>query len=58
MSICDAFDAMINDRPYRAGVSANEAGATLLAGAGTQWDPGLVDLFLAEMPLIERMGAA
>ncbi len=58
ISICDAFDAMINDRPYRAGVSIEEAAATLKAGAGTQWDPRLVELFLAEMPLIERMGAA
>src|SRR6266567_4690370 len=32
--------------------------APLQAGAGTQWDPSLVELFLAEMPLIERMGAA
>ncbi|HYT13685.1 MAG TPA: HD domain-containing phosphohydrolase [Candidatus Nitrosopolaris sp.] len=58
ISICDAFDAMINDRPYRAAVSIDEAAATLQAGAGTQWDPSLVELFLAEMPLIERMGAA
>jgi len=57
ISICDAFDAMINDRPYRAAVSIDEAAATLQAG-GTQWDPSLVELFLAEMPLIERMGAA
>ena len=58
ISICDAFDAMINDRPYRAGVSVDEAATMLMAGAGTQWDPALVELFLAEMPLIERMGAA
>ena len=58
IAICDAFDALINDRPYRAGVSVGEAAATLQAGAGTQWDPRLVELFLTEMPLIERMGAA
>jgi putative two-component system response regulator len=58
ISICDAFDALINDRPYRAGVSVDEAIATLRAGAGTQWDPRLVDLFVSEMPVIERLGAA
>jgi cyclic di-GMP phosphodiesterase len=58
ISICDAFDALINDRPYRAGVSVSQAVATLRAGAGTQWDPLLIELFLAEMPAIERIGAA
>ena len=58
ISICDAFDALINDRPYRSGVSVDNAIATLRAGAGTQWDPGLVELFIAELPAIEHMGAA
>ncbi|HSS94948.1 MAG TPA: HD domain-containing phosphohydrolase [Candidatus Dormibacteraeota bacterium] len=58
ISICDAFDALINDRPYRTGVSVDEAIATLRAGAGTQWDPQLVELFVAEMPVIESLGAA
>jgi putative two-component system response regulator len=58
ISICDAFDALINDRPYRAGVSVDQAIATLRSGAGTQWDPQLVDLFVAEMPYIEHLGAA
>ena len=58
ISICDAFDALINDRPYRAGVSVDSAIATLRTGSGTQWDPELVDLFIAELPVIEHMGAA
>src|SRR3982074_937851 len=52
ISICDAFDALINDRPYRSGVSVDNAIATLRAGAGTQWDPELVELFIAELPAI------
>jgi response regulator RpfG family c-di-GMP phosphodiesterase len=35
-----------------------EAVAILRAGAGSQWDPELVALFVAEMPVIERLGAA
>ena len=58
ISICDAFDALINDRPYRDGVPVDNAITTLRAGAGTQWDPELVDLFIAELPIIENMGAA
>jgi putative two-component system response regulator len=58
ISVCDAFDALINDRPYRPGVSVAEAVAILRAGAGSQWDPELVELFAAEMPVIERLGAA
>jgi putative two-component system response regulator len=57
-AICDAFDALINDRPYRAGVSVAQAVATLRAGAGSQWDPVLVELFLSGTPTIESVGAA
>ncbi len=46
VSICDAFDAMIADRPYRHGRTATEAIAILREGAGRQWDPELVNLFL------------
>ena len=46
VSICDAFDAMIADRPYRRGRTATEAIAILREGAGRQWDPELVNLFL------------
>jgi putative two-component system response regulator len=46
VSICDAFDAMISDRPYRRGLTHENALATLTAGAGTQWDAQLVGIFL------------
>jgi putative two-component system response regulator len=58
IAICDAFDAMVNDRPYRRGLSVDQATAILRDGAGTQWDPQLVDLFIAELPVMEHMGAA
>lgn len=38
VSVCDAFDALVNDRPYRTRRSTEEALAVLRAGAGTQWD--------------------
>ncbi len=60
VAICDAFDAMISDRPYRKGLSHADALATLLAGAGTQWDAKLVGIFqtLVSEPLPEHEPAA
>jgi putative two-component system response regulator len=58
VSVCDAFDALVNDRPYRVRRSAAEAMAVLRAGAGTQWDPETVDLLASELPTIQHLGAA
>ncbi len=45
-AISDAWDAMVSDRPYRAGLGADEAISRLRGGAGKQWDAGLVRVFL------------
>ena len=58
VSVCDAFDALVNDRPYRTRRSTEEALAVLRAGAGTQWDPETVDLLASELPSIQHLGAA
>ncbi|HKC19804.1 MAG TPA: HD domain-containing phosphohydrolase [Candidatus Dormibacteraeota bacterium] len=58
VSVCDAFDALVNDRPYRLRRSAEEALAVLRAGAGSQWDPETVDLLASELPTIQHLGAA
>jgi HD-GYP domain-containing protein (c-di-GMP phosphodiesterase class II) len=49
VAICDAYDAMTSDRPYRPGRTAAEAAAILRDGAGTQWDKELVHLFLDQV---------
>jgi diguanylate cyclase (GGDEF)-like protein len=52
--VCDAFHAMTTDRPYRRRLSAEEACRRLREGAGTQFDPAVVDVFLRlwrEMPV-------
>ncbi len=43
---CDAYHAMITDRPYRAALSPAEAADELRRGAGTQFDPDVVDTLL------------
>jgi cyclic di-GMP phosphodiesterase len=52
VSVCDAYDALTSDRPYRARLCSAEAITTLMRGAGQQWDRELVSLFLAELPAI------
>jgi len=45
VAIADAYDAMINDRPYKRAISHEGAIAELRRHAGTQFDPELVELF-------------
>ena len=45
VAIADAYDAMINDRPYKRAISHEQAIAELRRHAGTQFDPELVELF-------------
>lgn len=46
MAIADAFSAMTLDRPYRAGMSPEEALAEIENGYGTQFDPKLSKVFV------------
>jgi diguanylate cyclase (GGDEF)-like protein/putative nucleotidyltransferase with HDIG domain len=46
---CDAFMAMISDRPYRAAMPPEEAIDELRACAGTQFDPAVVEAVVAEL---------
>jgi len=45
VAVCDAFQAMTTDRPYRAGIPPEQALAELRRAAGTQFDPRVVDAF-------------
>ena len=55
IACCDTWNAMRTDRPYRNALSAEVAVAELLANAGKQFDPHVVDTFIemvgpAEVP--------
>jgi two-component system cell cycle response regulator len=45
VAVCDAFDAMTAERPYREPVSEDDAVAELRRCAGTQFDPLVVEAF-------------
>jgi diguanylate cyclase (GGDEF)-like protein len=45
VAIADAYDAMIQDRPYRGKISHDAAIEELRKHAGTQFDPDLVEIF-------------
>ena len=47
LAVVDTFDAVMSDRPYRAGASLDTALRELLDHSGTQFDPRLVKTFLA-----------
>src|SRR5580700_5463078 len=46
-SIADALDAMISDRPYRKALPMSHARDEIRRCAGTQFDPKVVEVFLA-----------
>lgn len=54
ISVCDAFDAMISNRPYRDAKSVEEAVNELRQNAGSQFDPAVVDAFCGVMKERER----
>jgi HD-GYP domain-containing protein (c-di-GMP phosphodiesterase class II) len=46
LAVADSYSAMVTDRRYRTALSEAEALHELRLGAGTQFDPRVVDAFL------------
>ena len=46
VAVCDSYDAMTSNRPYRTAMSTELALAELHNGAGTQFDPRVVKAFV------------
>jgi putative nucleotidyltransferase with HDIG domain len=46
LSVCDTFDAILSDRPYRKGKSLEFAVEELIGNSGHQFDPQIVNNFI------------
>jgi diguanylate cyclase (GGDEF)-like protein/putative nucleotidyltransferase with HDIG domain len=53
ISVVDCFDSVREDRPFRRGMTRDEAIAFLLRGSGTHFDPKVVELFIKHLPRFE-----
>ncbi len=51
---CDAYNAMITERPYREPMSHDEALGELVRGSGTQFDPDVVTALIEVLALRPR----
>jgi diguanylate cyclase (GGDEF)-like protein len=58
MSVIDCFDSVREDRPFRPGMTRQDAIDLLRGDSGTQFDPGIVDLFIKHLPGFEAEIAA
>ena len=50
IAVADAYDSMVSDRAYRAGLSPEVALKNIEERAGTQFDPAIVKLFKVVLP--------
>ncbi len=57
-AVIDTLDAMTSDRPYRKGLSYDDAEAEISHLAGTQFDPQAVRAFMTEEATLRAMVAA
>jgi putative two-component system response regulator len=48
MAIVDVYDALTSPRVYKPAMTHEEATALIGEGAGTQFDPNIVSVFLAD----------
>ncbi len=53
VAICDVFDALVSNRTYKNSWSEKEAVDFLRQNAGKYFDPGLVELFISNIPKIK-----
>lgn len=58
ITVVDCFDSVREDRPFRRGLTREEAIALLLRGSDTHYDPKVVELFIKNLPRFEKEIAA
>lgn len=55
VAVVDTYDALVEERPYKAALAHDEALDIIRAGRGTHFDPDVVDAFLACHADIRRL---
>lgn len=55
LSVVDSFDAVREDRQYRKAMTRQQAIDLLREGAGTQFDPKVVEVFIEHLPQFEAL---
>ncbi len=58
ISVVDCFDSVREDRPFRRGMTRDEAVALLLRGSSSHFDPKVVELFIKHLPRFEAQISA
>src|SRR5258705_7250109 len=53
-SVVDCFDSVREDRPFRRGMTVDEATALLVRGSSVHFDPHVVDLFIEHLPRFDQ----
>ncbi len=54
-AVCDVFDALTSDRPYKKAWPMEDAVGELKRQRGTHFDPYLVDLFVENLPAVKQV---
>ena len=55
-AICDVYDALITDRPYREALPEEEVLRIMTPEKGRSFDPRLFDIFMNVLPSFRRIG--
>ena len=55
-AVCDVFDALVSERPYKQAWTVDEALAEILRLGGTHLDPTLAELFIERRPDLRTAG--
>ena len=58
LTVADAYDSLRGARPYRPAISRKDARNFVDSGAGTQFDPKIVSIFLSNLNVFEDQIAA
>ena len=57
VAVADVYDALTSKRVYKEGMSHEEACRIIVEGAGTQFDPAIVEIFGRVAPRVGEVAA-